>query len=58
MLLRDDPNVLLIGQTTGNLDEVLTQTLDISGMIKGVCKQNVNSIKKFGQKYYGTGQER
>jgi hypothetical protein len=45
-LLRDEPGVLLIGQATGNLDGVVTQTLTVGGANKGTCKHNVESFKR------------
>lgn len=45
-LLRDEPGVLIIGQATGNLDGVVTQTLTVGGANKGTCKHNVESFKR------------
>lgn len=45
-LLRDEPGVLIIGQATGNLDGVVTQTLTVGGANRGTCKHNVESFKK------------
>lgn len=45
-LLRDVPGVLIIGQATGNLDGVVTQTLTVGGANKGTCKHNVESFKR------------
>lgn len=45
-LLRDEPGVLIIGQATGNLDGVVTQTLSVGGANKGTCKHNVESFKR------------
>ncbi|KAI3396086.1 hypothetical protein diail_503 [Diaporthe ilicicola] len=45
-LLKDQPGVLIIGQATGNLDGVVTQTLSVGGSNKGTCKHNVASFKK------------
>lgn len=45
-LLRDEPGVLIIGQATGNLDGVVTQTLTVGGSNKGTCKHNVESFKR------------
>jgi SAM-dependent methyltransferase len=45
-LLRDEPGVLVIGQATGNLDGVVTQTLSVGGANKGTCKHNVESFKR------------
>lgn len=45
-LLRDEPGVLIIGQATGNLDGVVTQTLTVGGANRGTCKHNVESFKR------------
>lgn len=45
-LLRDEPGVLIIGQATGNLDGVVTQTLTVGGANKGTCKHNVESFQR------------
>lgn len=45
-LLRDEPGVLIIGQATGNLDGVATQTLTVGGANKGTHKHNVESFKR------------
>lgn len=45
-LLRNEPGVLIIGQATGNLDGVVTQTLTVGGANRGTCKHNVESFKK------------
>lgn len=45
-LLRDEPGVLIIGQATGNLDGVVTQTLSVGGANKETCKHNVESFKR------------
>ncbi|POS76523.1 methyltransferase [Diaporthe helianthi] len=45
-LLRDEPGVLIIGQATGNLDGVVTQTLSVGGANRGTCKHNVESFKR------------
>lgn len=45
-LLRDEPGVLIIGQATGNLDGVVTQTLSVGGANKGTCKHNVESFQR------------
>lgn len=45
-LLRDKPGVLIIGQATGNLDGVVTQTLTVGGANKGTCKHNVESFQR------------
>lgn len=45
-LLRDEPGVLIIGQATGNVDGVVTQTLTVGGANRGTCKHNVESFKK------------
>lgn len=45
-LLRDEPGVLIIGQATGNLDGVATQTLTVGGANKGTHKHNVESFER------------
>ncbi|KAK2608155.1 hypothetical protein N8I77_006783 [Diaporthe amygdali] len=45
-LLRDELGVLIIGQATGNLDGVVTQTLTVGGANRGTCKHNVDSFKR------------
>lgn len=45
-LLRDEPGVMIIGQATGNLDGVVTQTLTVGGANRGTCKHNVESFER------------